>query len=170
MATLDARLLAFHRHSGEILWDTEIIDYRDGYAATSAPLVVGDLAIIGVAGGEYGIRGFFDAYDVGTGRLVWRHYTVPDQGEPGVETWEGESYKTGGAPTWNTGAYDPVTDLIYWGTSVPAPSPEVLRGSGDGHLLYSNSTVALDPDTGKLVWYFQHLPRDNWDLDHPYER
>ena len=99
MATLDARLIAFHRLSGEILWDTEIIDHREGYAATAAPLIVGNLAIIGIAGGEFGIRGFFDAYDIATGQRAWRHYTVPAAGEPGVETWAGESYLTGGAPT-----------------------------------------------------------------------
>ena len=163
MATLDARLLAFHRHSGEILWDTEIIDYRDGYSATSAPLVVGDLAIIGVAGGEYGIRGFFDAYDVETGRRVWRHYTVPDQGEPGVETWEGESYRTGGAPTWNTGAYDPETNTLFWTTGNPAPDWNGDEREGDN--LYSDAVIAVDVATGERKWYFQFTPHDVWDFD-----
>ena len=102
---------------------------------------------------------------------MWRFYTIPRPGEPGDETWGGlpleRRYHVG---AWHVGSYDPELDLIYWGTSVPAPSPEVLRGSGAGSLLYSNSTLALRPDTGELAWYFQHLPRDNWDLDHPFER
>ena len=163
MATLDARLIAFHRLSGEILWDTEIIDYREGYAATGAPLVVGDKAIIGIAGGEYGIRGFFDAYDVATGERVWRHYTVPDAGEPGVETWAGESYKTGGAPTWNAGAYDPETHTLFWTTGNPAPDWNGDEREGDN--LYSDAVIAVDPDTGERKWYFQFTPHDVWDYD-----
>jgi alcohol dehydrogenase (cytochrome c) len=163
MATLDARLLAFDRLSGKILWDTEIADYRDGFAATGAPLVVGDLAIIGVAGGEYGIRGFFDAYDVATGRRVWRHYTVPAEGEPGVETWGGESYKTGGAPTWNAGAYDPETNTLFWTTGNPGPDWNGDEREGDN--LYSDAVIAVDPATGERKWYFQFTPHDVWDYD-----
>lgn len=163
MATLDARLLAFNRLSGEILWDVEIIDYRDGYAATSAPLVVGDLAVIGVAGGEYGIRGFFDAYEVQTGRLVWRHYTVPTEGEPGVETWAGESFRTGGSPTWTTGAYDAASNTLFWTTGNPAPDWNGDERAGDN--LYSNSVIAVDPSTGERKWYFQFTPHDVWDFD-----
>ena len=163
MATLDARILAFHRISGEILWDTQIIDYRDGYAATSAPLVVGDLAIIGVAGGEYGIRGFFDAYDVETGQRAWRHYTVPAAGEPGVETWEGESFLYGGAPTWTMGAYDAETNTLFWTTGNPGPDWNGDDREGDN--LYSNSVIAVDPDTGERKWYFQFTPHDVWDYD-----
>ncbi|MCH7890162.1 MAG: PQQ-dependent dehydrogenase, methanol/ethanol family [Gemmatimonadetes bacterium] len=163
MATLDARLIAFHRLSGEILWDTEIIDYREGYAATAAPLIVGDLAIIGIAGGEFGIRGFFDAYDVATGERVWRHYTVPAAGEPGVETWAGESYLTGGAPTWNAGAYDPETNTLFWTTGNPAPDWNGDEREGDN--LYSDAVIAVDPDTGERKWYFQFTPHDVWDYD-----
>ncbi len=163
MATLDARLIAFHRLSGEILWDTEIIDYRDGFAATAAPLVVGNLAIIGIAGGEYGIRGFFDAYDVATGQRVWRHYTVPAAGEPGVETWAGDSYLTGGAPTWNTGAYDPETNTLFWTTGNPAPDWNGDERAGDN--LYSDAVIAVDADTGERKWYFQFTPHDVWDFD-----
>ena len=112
MGTLDAHLIAFDRKTGEIVWNTEVADYKGGFSLTSAPLIVGDLAIIGVAGGEYGVRGFFDAYDVKTGKLAWRHYTVPAKGEPGVETWSGTSYERGGAPAWTTGAYDPETDTL----------------------------------------------------------
>ncbi len=163
MATLDARLIAFHRLSGEILWDTAIIDYREGYAATGAPLIVGDKAIIGIAGGEFGIRGFFDAYDVATGERVWRHYTVPAAGEPGVETWEGESYLTGGAPTWNAGAYDPETHTLFWTTGNPAPDWNGDEREGDN--LYSDAVIAVDPDTGERKWYFQFTPHDVWDFD-----
>ncbi len=163
MATLDARLIAFHRLSGEILWDTEIIDHREGYAATAAPLIVGNLAIIGIAGGEFGIRGFFDAYDVASGQRVWRHYTVPAAGEPGVETWAGESYLTGGAPTWNAGAYDPETHTLFWTTGNPAPDWNGDEREGDN--LYADAVIALDPDTGERKWYFQFTPHDVWDYD-----
>jgi alcohol dehydrogenase (cytochrome c) len=163
MATLDARMMAFHRLTGEILWDTQIIDYRDGYAATSAPLVVGDLAVIGIAGGEFGIRGFFDAYDIGTGERVWRHYTVPTVGEPGVETWEGTSYETGGAPTWTTGAWDEESNTLFWTTGNPAPDWNGDEREGDN--LYSNAVIAVDPATGERKWYFQFTPHDVWDFD-----
>ncbi len=119
MGTLDAHLIAFDRKTGEIVWKTEVADYKGGFSLTSAPLVVGELAIIGVAGGEYGVRGFFDAYDVRTGKLAWRHYTIPAKGEPGAETWSGDSYERGGAPAWTTGAYDPETDTLYWTTGNP---------------------------------------------------
>src|SRR5688572_25341730 len=105
MATLDARLIAFDRKSGKIAWNSEIAPYEQGLSATSAPLVVGDLAVVGIAGGEYGIRGFFDAYDTKTGERRWRHFTVPVAGEPGVETWAGDSWKNGGSPSWVTGSY-----------------------------------------------------------------
>ncbi len=106
MATLDARLFAFDRRTGKVVWKATLADYKDGMAATSAPLIVGNLAYIGIAGGEYGVRGFIDAYDVMTGKRVWRRYTVPVAGERGVETWAGTSWKTGGAPAWTQGAYD----------------------------------------------------------------
>jgi len=163
MATLDARLMAFDRKSGEILWNTEIDDYRKGLSATSAPLIVKNLAIIGVGGGEYGVRGFFDAYDVDTGEQVWRHYTIPAAGEPGVETWSGNSYETGGAPAWTIGAYDPELDLLYWTTGNPAPDWNGDARLGDN--LYSDSVLAIDPDTGDMKWYFQFTPHDVWDYD-----
>lgn len=163
MATLDARLLAFDRRSGEILWNTEIIEYNRGYSATSAPLVVKNLAIIGVGGGEFGIRGFFDAYDVTTGERVWRHYTVPAAGEPGADTWSGTSYQYGGAPAWTIGAYDPELDTLYWTTGNPSPDWNGDARLGDN--LYSDSVLALDPDTGEMKWYFQFTPHDLWDFD-----
>lgn len=163
MATLDARIMAFDRKSGEILWDTEIIEYNRGFSATSAPLIVKNLAIIGIAGGEYGVRGFFDAYNVDTGERVWRHYTVPAEGEPGSETWSGTSYETGGAPAWTIGTYDPELDLLYWTTGNPAPDWNGDDRLGDN--LYSDSVLALDPDTGELQWYYQFTPHDVWDYD-----
>ncbi len=163
MATLDAHLIAFDRRSGEILWNTEIIDYTKGFTATSAPLVVGDLAYIGVAGGEYGVRGFLDAYNTKTGERVFRHYTVPAAGEPGVETWSGSSYERGGAPPWTTGAYDSETDTLYWTTGNPSPDWNGDDRLGDN--LYSNSLLALDPKTGEQKWYFQFTPHDVWDYD-----
>jgi alcohol dehydrogenase (cytochrome c) len=163
MATLDARLVALDRRSGAVLWNREIIEYARGYSATSAPLIVGKRAIIGVAGGEYGIRGFFDAYDVESGERLWRHYTIPAAGEPGVETWEGKSYETGGAPAWTQGAYDPETDTLFWTTGNPAPDFNGDEREGDN--LYSNSLLAVDPATGARKWHFQFTPHDVWDFD-----
>lgn len=163
MATLDARLLALDRRSGAMLWNSEIFDYRKGYSATSAPLVVGRRAIIGVAGGEYGIRGFFDAYNVETGARLWRHFTVPTANEPGVETWAGNSYETGGAPAWTQGAYDAETDTLFWTTGNPSPDFNGDARAGDN--LYSNSLLAVDIETGARKWHFQFTPHDVWDLD-----
>ncbi len=163
MATLDARIMAFDRHSGEKLWDSEIIEYHRGFSATSAPLIVKDLAIIGVGGGEFGVRGFFDAYDVNTGERVWRHYTVPAEGEPGYETWSGRSYETGGAPAWTIGTYDPELNLVYWTTGNPSPDWNGDVRMGDN--LFSDSVLAINPDTGERVWYYQFTPHDVWDFD-----
>jgi len=163
MATLDARILAFDRLSGELLWDTEIVEYFKGFSATSAPLIVKDLAIIGVGGGEFGVRGFFDAYDVNTGDRVWRHYTVPAEGEPGYETWSCNSYETGGAPAWTIGTYDPELDLVYWTTGNPAPDWNGDARLGDN--LFSDSVLAINPNTGERVWYYQFTPHDVWDYD-----
>ena len=163
MATLDAKLLAFHRLTGEIVWEKTIADYAKGFSATSMPLIVKDMAIIGIAGGEFGVRGFFDAYDVATGALRWRHYTVPAEGEPGAETWAGDSYKTGGAPAWTSGAYDPETDILYWTTGNPSPDWNGDLRAGDN--LFSNSLLAVDTDTGERLWHFQFTPHDVWDYD-----
>ncbi len=163
MGTLDAHLIGFDRKTGEILWNVTVEDYRKGYSITSAPLIVGNMAIIGIAGGEYGVKGFFDAYDVSTGKLVWRHFTVPGKGERGSETWEGDSYERGGSPAWTTGAYDPETDTLYWTTGNPSPDWDGDAREGDN--LYSDSLLALDPNTGKMKWYFQFTPHDVWDYD-----
>lgn len=163
MGTLDAKLIAFDRRTGKVLWTTDVIDYKQGYSITSAPLVVKDKVFTGIAGGEFGVRGFFDAYDLETGKRVWRHHTVPGEGEPGTETWEGESYKTGGAPAWTIGAYDPETDTLFWTTGNPSPDWNGDLREGDN--LYSNSLLALDPTTGERKWYFQFTPHDVWDYD-----
>lgn len=163
MATLDARVVALDRKTGDVLWNTEADNYARGFSFTLAPLIVKDNVIVGIAGGEYGIRGYIDAYNVETGERKWRRYTIPDEGEPGVETWAGDSYKNGGAPAWVTGSYDADLDLVYWATGNPAPD---WNGDGrEGDNLYSNSVLALDPETGEIKWYFQFTPHDVWDYD-----
>src|ERR1700722_10817778 len=127
MGTLDAHVIALDTKTGNVIWDVIAADYQKGYSFTVAPLAVKNLIVLGVSGGEYGVRGFIDAYDSATGARKWRFYTVPGPGEPGHETWEGESWKVGGAPAWNTGTYDPLTNQIFWPTGNPAPSN---RGEG----------------------------------------
>lgn len=163
MATLDGHLIAFDRTTGKVAWNIEVVDYKKGYSITSAPLIVGDLVYTGVAGGEFGAPGFIDAYDMKTGKRVWRINTVPGAGQPGVETWAGESWKTGGAPSWTTGAYDAETNTLLW--TVGNPSPDWNGDSRAGDNLYSNSLLALDPATGKMKWHFQFTPHDVWDYD-----
>ncbi len=163
MGTLDAKLLAFHRLTGALVWETVITPYQRGFSVTGAPLIANGRVFIGVGGGEYGIRGFFDAYDLATGERLWRHYTIPTDGEPGVETWAGESYRIGGSPTWNTGTYDPETDTIFWTTGNPGADWNGDDREGDN--LYSDSLLAVDPETGELKWYFQFTPHDIWDYD-----
>jgi len=163
MTTLDAHLLALDRATGRIVWDAIMGDHSVGYAATIAPLAVRDKIIVGVAGGEYGIRGFIDAYDAQTGQRAWRFYTIPGPGEPGNETWAGDSWKTGGASVWVTGAYDPEHNLLYYGIGNPGPDYHSESRLGDN--LYSNSIVALDADTGELRWHYQFTPHDVHDWD-----
>ncbi len=163
LGTLDAHLIALDTKTGAVIWDVSAADYRTGYSFTVAPLAVKNLIVIGVSGGEYGIRGFIDAYDADTGTRKWRFYTVPGPGEPGHDTWEGDSWKVGGAPAWNTGTYDPATNQIYWPTGNPAPSNRGQGRSGDN--LYSNSLLALNADSGKLNWYFQFTKHDEHDWD-----
>ncbi|MCI0666035.1 MAG: PQQ-binding-like beta-propeller repeat protein, partial [Acidobacteria bacterium] len=121
LGTMDAHLVALDMRTGKVRWDVIVADYKTGHSISVAPLAVKDKIIVGIAGGEFGIRGFLDAYDAKTGKRVWRLWTIPGPGEPGNETWEGESWKTGGAPTWVTGSYDPELNLIYWGTGNPGP-------------------------------------------------
>jgi len=163
MSTLDAHLVAIDARSGSLKWNIEVADHKAGYSKTEAPLVVKDLVVTGIAGGEYGIRGFLDAYKPHTGERAWRLYTIPGPGEPGNETWAGESWKTGGAPTWITGSYDPELNLIYWGTGNPGPDWNGEVRMGDN--LYSDSALGVEADTGKLAWYFQFTPWDVHDWD-----
>lgn len=163
MATLDAHVIALDTKTGNLAWDTPAADSSKGYSFTLAPLLVKDKVVVGVSGGEYGIRGFIDAYDANTGKRVWRHYTVPVPGEPGAETWSGTSWKTGGAPAWITGSYDPDLNLLYWPTG--NPSPDLYGRDRQGDNLFSDCLLALDADSGKLKWYFQFTPHDVYDYD-----
>jgi len=163
MTTLDAHLIALDMKTGAVAWDAMLEDYKVGHSSTIAPLVVKDKVIVGAAGGEYGIRAFIDAYDAATGKRAWRFYTIPSPGEPGNDTWAGDSWKTGGASVWVTGAYDPDQNLVFYG--IGNPGPDYHSDSRKGDNLYSNSLVALDADTGKLKWHYQFTPHDVHDWD-----
>jgi alcohol dehydrogenase (cytochrome c) len=163
MGTIDAHLIALDATNGRPLWNTEVAKPESGYAITHAPLVIKDKVIVGTAGGEFGIRGFIAAYNVRTGKEVWRFYTIPGPGEPGHETWAGDSWKTGGASIWVTGSYDAALNLTYWGVGNAGPDYNGDARQGDN--LYSSSVVALDADTGKLKWYYQFSPHDEFDYD-----
>src|SRR5258705_1203491 len=163
MGTLDAHLVAIDARNGHLLWNIPVADVKLAYSITMAPLVVKDKVIVGVGGGEFGIRGFIAAYDAKTGKEVWRFNTIPGPGEPGHETWSGDDWKNGGASVWNTGSYDPALNLTYWGIGNPGPDWNPDQRPGDN--LYSDSVVALDPDTGKLKWHFQFTPHDVHDWD-----
>jgi alcohol dehydrogenase (cytochrome c) len=160
---LEARLLAMDAKTGTVLWETEVDDIKKGYSLTVAPLVVKDMVVIGVAGAEFGVRGFIDAYDISTGKRRWRFWTVAGPGDPGVKTWGGDSWKRGGGSTWITGTYDPELNLIYWGTGNPGPDMNGDVRPGDN--LYTCAVVALDADTGKLKWHYQMTPHDVHDWD-----
>jgi len=161
LAALDASMIAIDAKTGKEIWNTEAADPKQGYAFTHAPLVVKDKVIAGTAGGEYGVRGFIAAWDVNSGKEVWRFNTVPGPGEPGHETWSGDSWMHGGAPIWVTGSYDADLNLTYWGTGNPGPDWDGAARLGDN--LYSCSVIALNPDTGKLQWYYQFSPHNEFD-------
>ena len=163
MSTLDAQLVAIDARTGNVRWAKEVADYRAGYSKTAAPLVVKDKVVTGIAGGEYGIRGFLDSYDAATGELEWRTHTIPGPDHPDNQTWAGDSWRTGGSPTWLTGAYDPDLDLVYWGTGNPGPDWNGDVRMGDN--LYSDSALALNAETGEMQWYFQFTPHDVHDWD-----
>ena len=170
LATLDAHLLAIDALSGKLIWNTTVADARDAlceggpcYVMTLAPLIVKNKVIVGVGGGEGRTRGFVAAFEAESGKNVWRFYTIPAAGEPGNNTWSGDSWKIGGAPPWNIGAFDADLNLIYWGTGNPFPPNDGKAREGDN--LYSNSVVALDADTGKLKWHYQFTPHDVQDWD-----
>lgn len=165
--TLDARLVALNARTGAIVWQTTVADFRDGYFFTMAPLAAGGKIIVGTSGpGEMGPRGFIAAFDPDSGRELWRTYTIPGPGEPGSDTWPGETWKYGGGAVWLTGTYDPEQKLVYFGIGNPAPWDANLR---KGANLYTNSVLALDTDTGKIKWFRQYHPNDTWDMDTPNE-
>jgi alcohol dehydrogenase (cytochrome c) len=174
MGTLDAHLIAIDAKSGRPLWNTQVAETKSGYSITLAPLVVKDKVIIGVGGGEYGIRGFISAYDARTGKEAWKFYTIPGPGEPGHETWQAcppnptefcdpDAWKHGGGSIWLTGSYDPELNLTYWGVGNPGPDWNNKQRPGDN--LYTASVVALDADTGRLRWHYQFTPNDPYDYD-----
>ncbi len=174
MGTLDAQLIAIDARTGRAIWKTEVATTKDGYSITHAPLVVKDKVIVGVGGGEYGIRGFIAAYDAATGKEAWRFYTIPAPGEPGAETWQAcprpansfcdpDAWKHGGGSIWMTGSYDPQLNLTYWGVGNVGPDYNGAQRPGDN--LYTDSVVALDVDTGKLKWHYQFTPHDVYDYD-----
>jgi PQQ-dependent dehydrogenase (methanol/ethanol family) len=167
MVTDNAHLIALHRFTGQLIWDVEMADSSQNYGATSAPLVVDDLVISGVSGGDEGVRGFLDAYKASTGERVWRFWTIPKAGEPGSETWVGRALEHGCGATWFSGSYDPSTNLLYWPTGNPCPDYNGDERKGDN--LYTSSVVALDPRTGKLKWHYQFTPHDlhDWDATEP---
>jgi len=159
----DAHLLALNRKSGSLLWQVRYADSNKGYGATLAPLAIKDKIIVGVSGGDCGIRGYIDAYDATSGKLAWRFWTIPGPGEPGSETWGGQSPEYSGGATWMTGTYDPVEDTVYWAAGNPGPN--FYAGARLGDDLYSNSLLALDAATGKRRWHFQFTPHDTHDWD-----
>jgi alcohol dehydrogenase (cytochrome c) len=167
---LDGKLSAVDAATGNELWTTKVVDYKQGSVITSPPLVVHGKVITGFGGGEYGARGSLQAFDVNTGKLVWKTWTAPGPGEAGNETWKGDSWQHGGAVGWLVGSYDEKTNSVFWGFSNPSPWNSVVRSTGNGDYgklsnLYSASTVAFDADTGKIKWHFQATPEDAWDYD-----
>ncbi len=176
--TLDAQLVALNQDTGKVVWKEKIDDYAAGYSYTAAPLIVKGMVLTGVSGGEFGVVGRVEARDAKTGELIWTRPTVEghmgykydkdgNKTENGITgtlnaSWPGETWKTGGASTWLGGTYDPQTGLVYFGTGNPGPWNSHIR-KGDN--LYSSSTLAIDPDTGKIVWHYQNTPNDGWDFD-----
>jgi alcohol dehydrogenase (cytochrome c) len=163
METDNAHLLCLDARSGSLIWDVGYAAWNKNYGATSAPVVVKDKILVGTSGGDDGVRGFVAAYDAASGKLAWRFWTIPAPGEPGNQSWPSNLYLHGGGTTWMPGTYDPESNLVFWGTSNPAPDFEGAVRPGDD--LYTDCVVALDADTGKLKWYFQFTPHDLFDYD-----
>ena len=163
METDNAHLLCLDVRSGNVIWDVAYATWNKQYGATSAPLIVKGKVLVGTSGGDDGVRGFIAAYDAQTGKLAWRLWTIPAPGEFGSESWPGKSYLRGGGTTWMPGTYDPQLNLVFWGTSNPAPDFEGSVRPGDD--LYTDCVLAIDPDNGTLKWYFQFTPHDLFDYD-----
>jgi alcohol dehydrogenase (cytochrome c) len=163
LSSLDGYLVALDANTGRMLWQTQVVDTSAGYVLTVAPLVINGSVIVGVAGGEYGARGFVASFDATTGHQKWRFYTIPGEGEPGHDSWKNDAWRSGGGSTWITGSYDPSLDLLYWG--VGNPSPDFSKDVRPGDNLYTDSVIALQASTGKLAWYFQFTPADDHDWD-----
>ncbi|HEY7518634.1 MAG TPA: PQQ-dependent dehydrogenase, methanol/ethanol family [Methylomirabilota bacterium] len=167
---LDGHLVALDAKTGKELWKSQVVDFTQGSVITSPPTIVKNLVITGFGGGEYGARGYIAAYDQDSGKEVWRFWTIPGPGEPGNDTWKGDSWKLGGGAVWGIGSYDPKLNLLYYGTSNPSPWGASVRGPdtheyGQFTNLYTSTTLAINPDTGKLVWHYQSTPHDAWDYD-----
>ncbi len=163
VGTLDCYIVALDARSGAVRWETKVQENKLGYAITAAPLAVDGKIIVGISGGEAGIRGFLDAYDAKTGKLAWRCFTIPAPGEPGSETWKGDAWQRGGGATWLTGSYDPELNLLYWGIGNPGPDWNGDVRPGDN--LYTCSLLAIDAASGKIKWHFQYTPHDTHDWD-----
>ena len=163
MGTLDAHLIAIDAKNGHPIWNVALADVKLAYSITMAPLIIKDKVVVGLGGGEFGIRGFVAAYDAKTGKQAWRFNAIPEVGEPGHESWEGDTWQHGGGSVWVTGSYDPASDLTYWGIGNPGPDWNPSQRPGDN--LYTDSVVALDADSGKLKWHFQFTPHDGYDYD-----
>jgi alcohol dehydrogenase (cytochrome c) len=163
METDNAHLLCLDARSGHLIWDVAYADWNKNYGATSAPLIVKDNVLVGTSGGDDGVRGFLAAYNAETGKLAWRLWTIPGPGAFGSSSWPGDAYLHGGGTTWMPGTYDPELNTIYWGTSNPSPDYDGSVRPGDD--LYTSCLLAIDPDTGKLKWYFQFTPHDLYDYD-----
>ncbi len=164
-STLDGRLVATDKETGQVKWQKQVANPDKGEVVTGAPLIVKNMAITGVAGAEYGIRGWISAVDLDTQKEVWRTFTIPGKGQPGVDTWKGDKNAevAGGGSTWVTGTYEPGTNTVYWGVGNPGPDWDNAFRPGDN--LYTDSTLALDADTGKIKWHFQQTPNDPYDYD-----
>jgi alcohol dehydrogenase (cytochrome c) len=160
--TIDAHVMAIDMSNGKTIWKSKAADYKEGYSQTHAPLIAGGVLITGISGGEYGVRGFLDGWDLKTGKQIWRQYTVAAPDQKGGDTWNGDAYKKGGAPTWLTGTYDPELDLVYWGTGNGGPWNPAARGKDSLHIC---SVLAFRPKTGELVWTYQFSPGDPYDYD-----
>jgi PQQ-dependent dehydrogenase (methanol/ethanol family) len=167
MVTDNAHLIALNRVTGRLVWEVVMWDEPQKYGGTVAPLVIKDMVIAGVSGGDWGIRGFVAAYKADTGERAWRHWTVPAKGERGFETWDGTAVALGGGATWLTGSYDAESDTLFWATGNPWPDSDDRERGGDN--LFTNCVLALDPANGKLKWYYQFTPHDvrDWDANQP---